>query len=123
MTQKKVCDLQSAMKDIYIATGVITITSIVEAVGLYFIRLGGAMNIPVASVIYGLGVVPLLAIATKYEGIGLANFMWNVLSTIFGFTIGIFLFKEKIHNMQIIGVFVSLLGLAMILLDPDTKRV
>lgn len=115
------CNLQSVMKDIYIATGVITITSLVEAFGLYFIRAGGAKNTSLASVIYALGVVPLLSWASKYEGIGLANFMWNVLSTIFGFSIGIFMFKEKIHNMQIMGVAVSLVGLGMILLDPDAK--
>ena len=109
------------MKDIYIATGIISITSIMEAVGLYFIRAGGVANTSLASVIYGLGVVPLLSWASKYEGIGLANFMWNLLSTIFGFSIGIFMFKEKIHNMQMMGVLVSLLGLAMILLDPDAK--
>ena len=109
------------MKDIYIATGIISITSVIEAIGLYFIRAGGTANTSLASVIYALGVVPLLSWASKYEGIGLVNFMWNILSTIFGFSIGIFMFKEKIHNMQIMGVLVSLVGLAMILLDPDAK--
>ena len=109
------------MKHIHIATGVIAVTSVLEALGLYFIRSGGVMNVSIASIMYGLGVVPLLAVATKYEGIGIANFIWNLLSTLFGFAIGIFIFKEKTHNMQIMGVFVSLLGLAMILFDPDTK--
>ena len=79
------------------------------------------MNVSIASVMYGLGIVPLLGIATKYEGIGLSNFIWNMLSTIFGFSIGIFVFKEKLRNMQIMGVLVSFVGLAMILLDPDVK--
>jgi multidrug transporter EmrE-like cation transporter len=109
------------MKDIYIATGVITITAVVEAIGLYFIRLGGSLNVSIASILYAFGVVPFLSWASKYEGIGLANFMWNVLSTIFGFIIGILMFKEKIHNMQIMGVLVSLVGVAMILLAPDVK--
>ena len=115
------CNLQSVMKEIYIATGVITIASILEALGLYFIRLGGTMNVSIASIMYGLGIVPLLGIATKYEGIGLSNFIWNMLSTIFGFSIGIFVFKEKIRNMQLMGIGVSLLGLWMILSDPDVK--
>lgn len=109
------------MKDLHMAAGIITATSIVEALSLYYIRAGGAMNVSIASVLYALAVVPLLSWASKYEGIGLANFMWNMLSTILGFTIGIYMFKEKIHNIQIMGIFVCLLGLAMILLDPNAK--
>ena len=109
------------MKDIYLASGIIGLTSVVEAFGLYFIRAGGMLNTFKASLFYGIGVVPLLSMATKYEGIGLTNFMWNVLSTIFGFFIGIYMYKEKVRNLQMIGVGISLLGLALILLDPDAK--
>ena len=70
---------------------------------------------------YAAGAVPLLAFATKYEGIGISNFLWNVLSTLIGFGIGIYFYKEKIRNMQIMGVIVSLVGVAMILLDPGAK--
>ena len=109
------------MKEIYVASGVIGLTSIIEAFGLYFIRAGGMLNTLKASLFYGIGVVPLLSLATKYEGIGLVNFMWNILSTLFGFAIGIYMYKEKIHNMQMMGVLVSTVGLAMILLDPEAK--
>ena len=109
------------MKAIYIASGIITTVSIVEAFALYFIRLGGFLNVSIASIIYAVGTVPLLALATKYEGIGLTNFLWNILSTLFGFGIGILMFREKIRNLQIMGVLVSLLGVGMILLDPDAK--
>ena len=109
------------MKDIYIASGIITTVSLVEAFALFFIRSGGFMNISIASAIYAVGAVPLLALAVKYEGIGLTNFLWNVLSTIIGFAIGVLIFKEKVRNMQIMGVIVSLVGVAMILLDPGVK--
>jgi hypothetical protein len=109
------------MKDIYIASGFVTITAVVEAVALYYIRAGGLVNISIASVLYALGAVPLLAFATKYEGIGISNFLWNVLSTLIGFGIGIYFYKEKIHSMQIMGVIVSLVGVAMILMDPVKK--
>jgi multidrug transporter EmrE-like cation transporter len=109
------------MKDIYLASGIIGITSLVEAVGLFFIRSGGVMNTSIASVIYAVAVVPLLRLATKYEGIGVSNFLWNVFSTILGFVIGVYIFKEKIRNMQILGVIVSLVGLGMILLDQGVK--
>ncbi len=109
------------MKAIYIASGLITMTAIVEAVALYFIRAGGVMNVSIASVLYAAGAVPLLSFATKYEGIGISNFLWNVMSTLIGFGIGIFMFKEKIRNLQIMGVLVSMLGVGMILLDPEAK--
>jgi multidrug transporter EmrE-like cation transporter len=105
------------MKDIYVASGFITITAVVEAVALYYIRAGGLVNTSIAS----LGAVPLLAFATKYEGIGISNFLWNVLSTLIGFGIGVYFYKEKIHSMQIMGVIVSLVGVAMILMDPVKK--
>jgi multidrug transporter EmrE-like cation transporter len=109
------------MKAIYIASGLVTITAIVEAVALYFIRAGGVLNISIASALYAAGAVPLLAFTTKYEGIGIANFLWNVLSTLIGFGIGIFMFQEKIRRIQVLGVLVSMLGVGMILLDPDAK--
>jgi multidrug transporter EmrE-like cation transporter len=109
------------MKAIYIASGLITMTAIVEAVALYFIRAGGVMNVSIASVLYAAGAVPLLSFATKYEGIGISNFLWNVMSTLIGFGIGIFMFKEKIRNLQIMGVLVSMLGVGMILLEPEAK--
>jgi drug/metabolite transporter (DMT)-like permease len=101
------------------------VTSIVEAFALYFIRVGGFANIVKASLIYGLGVVPLLMKSIQYEGIGSINFFWNVFSTLFGFGIGIYLFKEKIRNLQVLGVFISLLGLGLILMSsgPDGKSV
>lgn len=109
------------MKDIYIASVIVTITAAVEALALYYIRAGGLMNVSIASVLYAAGAVPLLSFATKYEGIGISNFLWNVLSTLIGFGIGIYFYKEKIHNMQIMGVIVSLVGVGMILSDPGAK--
>ena len=121
VTKKNAELTQSVMKDIYFSTGVITIIAIVEAVGLYFIRLGGIVNTSTASLLYAFGVVPLLSWASKHIGIGLSNYIWNILTTLFGFGIGIYIFKEKLHNMQIAGVLVSFVGLTMILLDPDAK--
>ena len=108
------------MKDILVALGIIAIAAPVEAFGLFYLRAGGLYNIIKASIIYGVVVVPLLAWAVKYEGIGIANFMWNILSTLLGFFIGIYLFKEKVRNLQLIGVLVSCLGLGLILIDPET---
>ena len=108
------------MKDILVALSIIAIAAPVEAFGLFYLRAGGVFNIIKASIIYGAFVVPLLAWAVKYEGIGIANFMWNILSTLLGFFIGIYLYKEKVRNLQLIGVLISCLGLSLILIDPET---
>jgi multidrug transporter EmrE-like cation transporter len=93
----------------------ITAVSLIEAFALFFVRQGDAIK---ASLIYGLAVVPLLTKALQYEGIGIVNFIWNILSTLFGFVIGIYFFNEKVHAMQQIGVVVALAGIALIQLAP-----
>ena len=109
------------MKQILTAMGLVTITSIIEAVGLYNIRFGGITHTAIASLIYGLGVVPMLSQTIMYEGIGIVNFLWNILSTLFGFGIGIYMFNEKVHYLQMIGVLVSTAGIGLILIAPKQK--
>jgi len=95
----------------------IILATIVEAPALTLLRIGGLTNILAASVIFAFVVVPVLGKALEYEGIAIVNFLWNVLSTILMFTIGIFLFKEKVANLQIIGIILSLLGLSLVILS------
>ena len=96
------------MKPLYTALGMVSGVSAVEAFALYFLRAGGLHNTIIASLIYGGCVVPILAKTLQYEGIGIVNLLWNILSTLFGFVIGIFLFNEKIHYLQLIGGAFSL---------------
>lgn len=72
-----------------------------------------------ASLIYGLFVVPLLSKALKYEGIGMVNFFWNILSTILMFTIGVLFFKERIAHLQVVGVILGLLGLGLVIISDE----
>jgi multidrug transporter EmrE-like cation transporter len=97
----------------------ILVISLIEAVGLTTLRMKNQYSIPVASIIYAIMVIPLLYLALKYEGIGMVNFIWNVFSTVLMFTIGVYLFNEKLHNLQIVGVLLSLLGLFLILITPE----
>ncbi len=98
---------------------IIGLTSIVEAIGLYFVRAKGWLTLIGGILAYGLGVAPCLRYATKYEGIGMVNLLWNVVSTILGFAIGIYLYGEKVHGIKLIGILVALLGLGIIGLSPD----
>jgi drug/metabolite transporter (DMT)-like permease len=104
------------------ALSIASITGVVEAFGLYFLRLKTINNLFIAMAIYGLGVAPLLYYALNYEGIGMVNFLWNICSTLFGFAIGIYLFKEKVQSIQLIGVIISLLGLGIITLAPEENK-
>jgi drug/metabolite transporter (DMT)-like permease len=49
------------------------------------------------------------------------NFIFNIVTTIFGFIIGIYWFKEKVNNLQLIGVILSLAGIGLIIISPDSK--
>ena len=103
------------------ALGWITLATIVEAFALFFVREGGLLSMVKASLIFALGVVPILGQALKHEGIGLVNFIWNILSTLAGFGIGIYFFGEKIYGMQQVGILLSLAGLALIQMSPKGK--
>jgi multidrug transporter EmrE-like cation transporter len=72
-------------------------------------------------ILYALGVVPLLQYASVFHGIGMINFIWNIVSTIFGFAIGMYWFKEKVNNLQLIGILLSLAGIGLIIISPDSK--
>lgn len=98
------------------------LTAIVESISLYFIKLGGLKHLIYAGLIYGIGVTSLLRKAIVYEGIGMVNFFWNFFSTFIGFCIGIFIFKEKVKNLQLLGVVLSTLGLGLIMLAPEENK-
>jgi len=102
-----------------------TLLSSVEAVALTLLRMKDSKTLLyrglTASAIYGVLVVPLLIKTLEYEGIGIVNFIWNVFSTIIMFVIGIYVFKEKIANLQLIGVVLSLAGLGLILMSDGNS--
>jgi multidrug transporter EmrE-like cation transporter len=94
----------------------IGILSLIEAVGLSLLRIGGKWNIIYAAAIYACFVVPLLAKALEWQGIGMVNFIWNIFSTLMMFAIGYFFFEEKLTYLKAIGVFCSLFGISILLL-------
>jgi len=97
----------------------ITLLTLVEVPALTLLRMGGMVNIFIASLLFALGVVPLLSVALQYEGIGLVNFFWNIQSTIIMLAVGIVFFKEKISTLQMLGIAISLLGMSMVVLSKE----
>ena len=109
------------MNGAFRAFGWVFLCGCVEIFTLTLLRMGGGWrNYVSASLLFSFGVVPLLLKALEYEGIGLINFMWNVFTTVAMFVIGIHFFKEKVNNLQIMGVLVSVVGLSLILVAPDS---
>ena len=109
-----------ALQTIELSTLVlITLLTLVEVPALTLLRIGGMTHLAVASLIFALGVVPLLSIALQYEGIGIVNFFWNMQSTILMFAVGILFFKEKVSTLQILGVLISLLGMGLVVLSKE----
>lgn len=105
--------------------GIVSLVSIIEAVSLTLLRIEDKNSVVfrliIASSIYAFAVVPLLFKTLEYQGIGMVNFLWNILSTILMFGIGIFIFKEKVESLQVIGLLISFLGIGLILLSEQTK--
>lgn len=50
----------------------------------------------------------------SYEGMGIINSRYNVLSTVLICLIGYFVFDEKISNKQILGIIMSVVGIALL---------
>lgn len=105
------------------AIGGVLALSAVENGALYslqrYAKTHEALFYVIGALIYGLAIPLLLVKTLRYGGIGSVNFLWNVVSTFSGFAIGILLFGERINNLQLMGVFVALLGVGMVLLNQE----
>jgi drug/metabolite transporter (DMT)-like permease len=109
----------------------LTVTVLAEAIALYCLQRNaketqnGSTNhkwLIAGMVLYGTVVSYLLYKMMIYEGVGMVNFLWNIFSTISGFIIGIWLFQEKVNNVQWAGVFLGVLAFALIIFGDQSKQ-
>ncbi len=54
------------------------------------------------------------AFSMKYFGLAISNVLWNALSTVLLAAIAIIFFHEKLSALQIAGILVVVLGVAMV---------
>ena len=106
--------------------GMVISISLVESIALYNLQSYNKQPNKkyfyiIGSAIYGIIIPFLLVKNLKYEGVGMMNFLWNIMSTFIGFTMGILFFGEKIENLQLMGILITLLGLGMVLLGDKQK--
>ena len=94
-----------------------------EALALYLIKKGVAnkqtLYIVGGAIMYGCVVVPVLVKCLQFEGVGMTNFAWNIVSTIIGFIIGIMIFGETVKHLQVIGIVLSLVGIGLVILGTN----
>ena len=50
----------------------------------------------------------------KYQGMGLMNVIWNVISTCIIIIFGVVVFKEKVNKFQYAGIFLSIISLVLL---------
>ena len=52
--------------------------------------------------------------AMSFEGMAVANLLWNVLSSLLVTTIGVWMFKERITRMKTLGAIFSILAIVLL---------
>lgn len=88
-----------------------------ETVALSFLR---EYSLTANLVFYFLGVLfyvfvtMLLVKSFRYEGMGVVNVLWSAFSIMFVVAAGILFFKEKVHLLELLGVFLVLCGVSLI---------
>ena len=93
-----------------------------ESIGLYSVKKysiedNKKMYLLLSMCMYAL--IPILLyyiISPKYckENISTVNIIWNILSTLYGLMIGVYIFSEHISSLQILGIILSTIGLIFI---------
>lgn len=63
------------------------------------------------------GIIPILLfyILQITHQISTINVTWNILSTLYGFAIGVWIYKEDLSNRQILGVVLGTIALILVL--------
>ena len=52
--------------------------------------------------------------ALNYQGMGIANVMWNIISSSLIILVGVIIFREKINNVQCLGIFLSIIVIVLL---------
>lgn len=92
----------------------LTLITLIEQTSLYLFKKYELTGKTVYYIIGVIGYVIITALLVKsfeYAKIGIVNHSWNVASSICGFLIGYWFFSEKLTPMEIVGVFISVIGI------------
>ena len=104
---------------VYIVIIVILLTTI-ETFSQYNLKLFNKSNSIYYFLLGALGYVIISAILSYlfgFEKMGIVNNMWNVCSSMSIVIVGYLFFKEKLSTVQLIGVILGILGVALMGID------
>ena len=99
--------------------GWLLILIVVEIIALSSIKKYSISNtehryLVLAAVLYGLLVPYFIYRLLTYQGIGMVNTVFNVISSIVLILIGVFLFDEKLNRLQVLGLITGITGMVIV---------
>jgi len=88
---------------------------IIECCGLYYTKqfslTNNYLHLGLCMLFYAIVPLILIILLKSQHSISLLNCLWNILSTIYGVAIGMFLFREHISMKQWLGIILSILAI------------
>lgn len=102
---------------IYDLVYLLLIISIIECTAWFFLKKNYLTNNKTYLLLYLMlyMIIPFFLIKTlKYEGIGVVNMLWNIISTIVVILIGYYVFSERINHLQYLGIGLGFLSIILI---------
>jgi len=76
----------------------------------------------IIGIVFYIGVCLSLRKTYEYEGMGLTNFAWSIVSIISMMAIGNLYFGEEINIYDVIGILICTLGLYMVFIYGHSKK-
>lgn len=100
---------------IYFGVGMSLIDIITESICKYYSITPNRSIILIITACILYGIQPLIfTSALKFEGMGITNVIWNVISTGLVIIVGVLLFEEKINSIQWIGIILSIVAIVLL---------
>lgn len=72
--------------------------------------------------LYGIPISYLLYKLMDFKSIAIVNFLWNIFSTCSGFFITCFIYKEKVNNLEWMGVLLGLISIGLIIFGGQKRE-
>ena len=108
-----------------IALSLILLITVIDVIGWYCIKkyhLTGKIHFFLVTLTGYVLIAFLLLQVLKYEGIGMTNMIWNIMSTIIVLLIGYYIYKEQINNLQLTGILLGMLSILILYLSEKNIK-
>ncbi len=102
------------MTKFYIYISLLAILDLIAIMSAKYWNVKGNLFYLLISIFCFALVAVFFALSLRYEGAVIVNIIWVALSTILVGIFGYLLFKETITPLQIVGIFVIILGIVLI---------